>query len=250
MIWRLIYQSETGFVNPLFTSLGLGAPNVPRMRLGVLGLVLVDVEWTPLLFLICLAGLQSIPQEPLEPRRWTRQARSGCSSTTRCRCCCRFWPSVSVLRLIDAVGTFDQIFVLTRGGPGTATQLISVYAYNAAFNFTDYGHGAAMLIALLAFAFLLVLVALSLMRRPARGGHAGGPVRAVGGDRPGDLRFPGPVSCGCCGLAEAAGGHLGGPSLPKPPTLSNYTALFTQYHFGAYLVNSILIVARRCWPAC
>jgi multiple sugar transport system permease protein len=72
------------------------------------------------------------------------------------------------LRLIDAIGTFDQIFVLTGGGPGTATQLISIYAYNTAFNFTDYGHGAAMLIALLAFALLLVMVAVTMMRRVSR----------------------------------------------------------------------------------
>ena len=57
-----------------------------------------------------------------------------------------------VLRTIDAVGTFDQIFVLTKGGPGTATQLISIYAYNTAFLFTQYGQAVAMLIALLAAA--------------------------------------------------------------------------------------------------
>ena len=54
-----------------------------------------------------------------------------------------------VLRTIDAVGTFDQIFVLTKGGPGTATQLISIYAYNTAFLFTQYGRAMAMLVALL-----------------------------------------------------------------------------------------------------
>jgi multiple sugar transport system permease protein len=72
-----------------------------------------------------------------------------------------------ILRLIDAIGTFDQIYVLTRGGPGTATQLISIYAYNTAINFTDYGHGTAMLIALLVFVSLLILVAVALMRRAA-----------------------------------------------------------------------------------
>ena len=54
-----------------------------------------------------------------------------------------------VLRTIDAIGTFDQIYVLTKGGPGTATRLISIYAYNTAFLFTQYGQAAAMLIMLL-----------------------------------------------------------------------------------------------------
>jgi multiple sugar transport system permease protein len=72
-----------------------------------------------------------------------------------------------VLRVIDAIGTFDQIFVLTRGGPGTATQLISTYAYNTAFQFTQYGRAMAMVVALLVLVLLLTLVAIRSMRRAA-----------------------------------------------------------------------------------
>lgn len=170
VIWRLIYESQTGFVNPLFTSIGLGAPNVlDHQASAFFGLVLVDVwEWTPLLFLICLAGLQSLPQEPLEAAAVDGAGPVRLFFNHTLPLLLPVLAVGIVLRLIDAVGTFDQIFVLTGGGPGNATQLISIYAYNTAFNFTDYGHGAAMLIALLAFSFLLVLVALSLMRRAAR----------------------------------------------------------------------------------
>ena len=70
-----------------------------------------------------------------------------------------------VLRTIDAVGTFDQIFVLTKGGPGTATQLISIYAYNTAFLFNQYGRAMAMLIGVLAFLIVLMTVAVRLMGR-------------------------------------------------------------------------------------
>jgi multiple sugar transport system permease protein len=72
-----------------------------------------------------------------------------------------------VLRTIDAIGTFDQIFVLTKGGPGTSTQLISTYAYNTAFLFTQYGRAMAMMVALLAFLLLLMVAAIRLMRRAA-----------------------------------------------------------------------------------
>ena len=71
------------------------------------------------------------------------------------------------LRLIDAVGTFDQIFVLTKGGPGTSTQLISTYAYNTAFLFTQYGRAMAMMVMLLAFLLILMATAIRLMRRAA-----------------------------------------------------------------------------------
>lgn len=170
VIWRLMYASGTGLVNPLFTHLGLGAPDVlAHPGSAFYGLVLVDVwEWTPLLFLIILAGLQSLPQDPIEAAAidGAGPLRIFLDHTL---------PLLSpvlfvgvILRLIDAIGTFDQIFVLTRGGPGTATQLISIYGYNTAFNFTQYGQAAAMLISLLAFVLLLISAAIAMMRRSAR----------------------------------------------------------------------------------
>jgi multiple sugar transport system permease protein len=169
VIWRLIYSSETGFVDPLFTALGLGAPRVLSHETSAfLGLVVVDIwEWTPLLFLICLAGLQSIPQEPLEAAAVDGAGPMRIFFQHTLPLLIPILAVGVILRLIDAIGTFDQIYVLTRGGPGTATQLISIYAYNTAFNFTDYGHGTAMLIALLVFVSLLILVAVALMRRAA-----------------------------------------------------------------------------------
>jgi multiple sugar transport system permease protein len=73
-----------------------------------------------------------------------------------------------VLRLIDAVGTFDQIYVLTKGGPGVSTQLISIYAYNTAFLFTQYGQAAAMLVFVLAFLTIMMVFAVRVTRRAAR----------------------------------------------------------------------------------
>ena len=169
VIWRLIYSSETGFVDPLFVALGLGAPRVLSHETSAfVGLVVVDIwEWTPLLFLIALAGLQSIPQEPLEAAAVDGAGPVRIFFQHTLPLLIPILAVGVILRLIDAIGTFDQIYVLTRGGPGTATQLISIYAYNTAFNFTDYGHGTAMLIALLVFVSLLILVAVALMRRAA-----------------------------------------------------------------------------------
>jgi len=73
-----------------------------------------------------------------------------------------------VLRTIDAIGTFDQVYVLTKGGPGTATRLVSLHAYNTAFLFSQYGQAAAMLLAVLAAVAILMVVAVRMMRRTAR----------------------------------------------------------------------------------
>jgi multiple sugar transport system permease protein len=174
VVWRLMYASDIGIVNPLFSSLGLGNPDVlAHGGSAFLGVVAVDVwEWTPLLFLILLAGLQSLPQEPLEA---ARVDGAGPFRTFFDHTLPLLLPVLMVavvLRVIDAIGTFDQIYVLTKGGPGTSTQLISTYAYNTAFLFTQYGQAAAMLVALLAFLTILLIFAVRTTRKAARGAAA------------------------------------------------------------------------------
>lgn len=167
VIWRLMFSSDTGAIDPLLVALGQPAPEMlAHPDKAFLALVLVDVwEWTPLLFLICLAGLQSLPQEPLEAAVVDGAGPIRVLFEHTLPLLLPVLAVGIVLRLIDAIGTFDQIFVLTRGGPGTATQLISIYAYNTSFNFTEYGEGAAMLISLFIVVFALMMVAVRLMRR-------------------------------------------------------------------------------------
>jgi multiple sugar transport system permease protein len=170
VVWRLMYASDIGIINPLFSSLGLGSPDVLDHNVSAfLGVVAVDVwEWTPLLFLIILAGLQSLPQEPLEAARVDGAGRVRLFLDHTLPMLMPVLLVAITLRVIDAIGTFDQIYVLTQGGPGTATRLISIYAYNTAFLFTQYGQAAAMLIMLLVMVMLLMIVAVRMMRRAAR----------------------------------------------------------------------------------
>jgi multiple sugar transport system permease protein len=167
VIWRLLYASGIGIVDPLFQILGFAAPNVlAHPTSAFIGLVAVDVwEWTPLLFLIILAGLHSIPQDPIEAARVDGASAIQTFFHHTLPLLRPVLLVAVVLRTIDAVGTFDQIFVLTKGGPGTATQLISIYAYNTAFLFNQYGRAMAMLISLLACLLLLMAAAVHFMRR-------------------------------------------------------------------------------------
>jgi multiple sugar transport system permease protein len=169
VIWRLMYASDIGVVNPLFSSFGLGSPNVlANPGSAFIGVVAVDVwEWTPLLFLIILAGLQSLPQEPLEAARVDGAGPIRVFFDHTLPLLRPVLMVAVVLRLIDAVGTFDQIFVLTKGGPGTATQLISTYSYNTAFLFTQYGRAMAMVVALMILVLLLTIAAIRFMRTAA-----------------------------------------------------------------------------------
>lgn len=169
VMWRLLYDSGVGVVDPLFQAFGLNPPEVlASNNSAFISVVLVDVwEWTPLIFLIVLAGLQSLPQEPLEAALVDGAGRLRLFFDHTLPLLRPVLLVAIVLRMIDAIGTFDQIYVLTQGGPGVSTQLISIYAYNTAFLFTQYGQAAAMLIALLAMVLLLMIVAVRMMRRVA-----------------------------------------------------------------------------------
>jgi multiple sugar transport system permease protein len=166
VMWRLIYASDIGIADPVMGAFGIHGVHVLGTETSAfLGVVLLDVwEWTPLMVLILLAGLQGLPQEPLEA------ALIDGASPIRV-----FFDHVLpmlrpvlfvaiVLRSIDAIGTFDQIYVLTRGGPGVSTQLFSIYAYNTAFLFTQYGRAMAMVVILLAAVLVLAAIAIRLMR--------------------------------------------------------------------------------------
>lgn len=170
VIWRLIYASDIGFVNPLFSWFGLNGPNVLATQKGAfLGVVAVDVwEWTPLIFLIAFAGLQSLPQEPLEAARVDGAGRLRMFFDHTLPLLLPVLMAGIVLRVIDAIGTFDTIFVLTRGGPGTATQLTSIYAYNTAFQFTEDGLAMAMVVLTGSVVLLLFITVIHLTRRASR----------------------------------------------------------------------------------
>jgi multiple sugar transport system permease protein len=71
------------------------------------------------------------------------------------------------LRAIDALTTFDQVYVLTRGGPGTSTQLISIYGYQTFFQFQQTGYAAAMMFMVALVVLVVAGFAVALMRRRA-----------------------------------------------------------------------------------
>jgi multiple sugar transport system permease protein len=167
IVFRLIYASDTGLLTIISEKLGGGPVLIlDKPTTAFLGLVFLDVwEWTPLMFLIMLAGIQSLPVEPFEA---ARVDGAGSWRTFLDHTLPMLRPIIAVavaLRTIDAFTTFDQVFVLTGGGPGTSTQLISIYGYNTAFKFTQYGYAAAMMIVVAVLVLVFAALAVKLIRR-------------------------------------------------------------------------------------
>jgi multiple sugar transport system permease protein len=111
----------------------------------MISVILVDVwEWTPFLFLLLTAGLQAIPAEPLEA---SRVDGATYWQTLRDVVLPLLKPTILLailLRSMDLLRIFDQIFLLTQGGPGSSTETVSLYIYRTAFRFSNFGYAAAM----------------------------------------------------------------------------------------------------------
>ncbi|MEZ5775020.1 MAG: sugar ABC transporter permease [Hyphomicrobiaceae bacterium] len=152
LIWRMFLHPQLGIVNYLLVSVGLPAVNwLGDTKVALWTIVLVDI-WHQVSFMIVLllAGLSALPREPYEA------ARVDGASALQC-----FWhitlplmrPVIIVtllIRLIFAVKTYDLIYIMTRGGPGIATDLVSYFIYRTAFVSLDIGLASAMSIVLLA----------------------------------------------------------------------------------------------------
>jgi multiple sugar transport system permease protein len=128
--------------------------------------IMVDIwQWTPFMFLILLAGLQAIPEEPYEAALIDG---SSAWQTFRHITLPLLKPAILIallLRTMDLLRVFDQIFILTEGGPGSATETVSLYIYRTAFRFSDFGYAAAMSFVLLILTNVISLLYIRLLQR-------------------------------------------------------------------------------------
>ena len=169
VVWRLLLNANFGAINGTLKQLGVNTEHLtwtasPRLALGAV--IAVDVwQWTPFVFLVLLAGLQAIPQEPYEAALIDGSSRW---QTFRHVTLPLLKPAILIvllLRTMDLLRVFDQIFILTEGGPGFATETISLYIYRTAFRFSDFGYAAAMSFVLLAVTNALSVAYLKLLRQ-------------------------------------------------------------------------------------
>lgn len=145
-IWRLMYDFDIGILNQGLIALGL-PPQLwtASVSLALPSLMLIDVwHWTSFVFLILLAGVESIPVELVEAARV-----DGASELQVYRRITipLLRPALLVavmLRTIFAFKVFDEIYLLTSGGPGTATMVISLYIEEVFFKQFRMGYASAI----------------------------------------------------------------------------------------------------------
>jgi multiple sugar transport system permease protein len=163
LVWTMMFHPQLGVLNYLLTSVGLPPSSwVYDSSTVIPTLVMVETwQWTPLVMLIVLGGIASLPQEPYEAA-----ILDGASAWQMFRHITLplAWPFImvaAVIRLIDALKTFDTIYVITLGGPGTSSETINILLYQTAFAYYDLGYGSAIVVV---FFLLILLISLLLLR--------------------------------------------------------------------------------------
>jgi len=162
LLFITVFYEEGGLVNGL---LGLKVQWLSDANWALASVVIVDIwQWTPFCFLIFLAALQGIPEDFYEAARletrnpWLvfRHITLPILKPTIIL--------VLLLRITDAFKVFDIPFTLTAGGPGTATQVLTMYAHRQGMRFFNYGYAASISIILFILVMGIILVLFKRLR--------------------------------------------------------------------------------------
>ncbi|QOD93369.1 MULTISPECIES: sugar ABC transporter permease [Microcella] len=170
VVWLLILSPQIGLLNRILITFGIE----PQAWLGesfgaMASIIVLDVwHWTPIVFLFVYTAVRGLDQSVLEAARvdgatYLRQVRDIILPLIA--------PALvgaAAIRLIMGVKAFDEMYLLTFGGPGTATTVITIYLRAVFFDSFDYGYGSALsvtVVLLVAFVLVLALVYRSVRRR-------------------------------------------------------------------------------------
>jgi multiple sugar transport system permease protein len=169
LVWKSLYNADFGVIPYYLKSIGVDVGRGPlgESSTAMLSVILIDLwQWSPLLMIIFLAGLKSLPHEPFEAAR--------VDGATRWQ---QFWyitlpmlkPTILIgllLRTMQSFKVFDIIYATTAGGPGSSTTVLNYHIYTVGMTFFDMGYAAALAnILLIIIAILSVLYIMALERQ-------------------------------------------------------------------------------------
>ena len=168
LFWRtLVLSPDVGLVDVVTRALGLGSHN----WLGDPDLALISViaihtwQWTPFAFLVILASLAALPPDVFEAARIDRASAWQRFRHITLPLIRPAIVIVVIMRTMIALSAFAAIFAATGGGPGTATEILNLYAYRTSFSEFNLGYGASLAMVLLAITLAVSFVMFRVRRR-------------------------------------------------------------------------------------
>lgn len=159
IIWKIMLAGSWGFltyeiVDRFHLAPGGSVFGLPRSAL--LAIILIDVwQWTPFVALAMFAGLQALPLAPYRAASVDGASRWQVFRYVTLPMLYPFLAVLLMLRVLDTFRIFDTVFIITGGGPGDATQVMSIYLYKSVFQFWELGQAAAGAVLIFVMFFFL-----------------------------------------------------------------------------------------------
>ena len=159
MMFLLMEDAQFGLIPFVLRSLGLMAPTgqiLADPKLALAGVMIADIwQWTPFMVLIFIAGLRAMPRDPFESAMIDGASAFQIFRRLTLPMMSKVIAIAVLIRGIDLFRTFDYVYVMTSGGPGTSTYTLSLYAWQQTFSFIKWGYGASISL----FALFIIVVA-------------------------------------------------------------------------------------------
>ena len=165
-IWRLMYNSQFGIINQTLEAIGLSGHDwLGSSSTALAAVIVVDIwHWTPFAFLLLLASVESLPRDVGEAAKI-----DGATAWQEFRYVTLplLYPAIFMTFLFRAVmasKVFDEVFLLTSGGPGTSTEVVSFTIFQRYFLQDNAGYGSALSVSIIFVVSVIIVIALSSKR--------------------------------------------------------------------------------------
>lgn len=167
LMWMLFYEPSSGLMNYILTSAGLPRSAFISAKQTVIPAIGAVETWqmTPMVVIVCLAGLSSLPTDPIEAARADGATPLQTFFLVTLPLLTPTLFSIGLLRFIDVFKSFDLIYAMTKGGPANASRTLNLFAYETAFSYYKFGLSSTMLMLLFGAVLLLSIVVMKVQKR-------------------------------------------------------------------------------------
>lgn len=164
LTWRYMFDAQFGLINAVLAVFGVAAKGwLADESLAFMAIIIADIwQWTPFVFIMVMAGLANVDTSVLEAAKIDGAGWWATTLRVKLPMIAHVLAITLVMRLIDAFRVLEVIYVLTFGGPGESTEVLSMHIYKTAFIGQKLGVASAISVLLLVVVMLLTLAALRL----------------------------------------------------------------------------------------
>ena len=168
LTFRFLLNDQLGAIPAMLDTIGVEYDFFGPGR-ALFTLAFIDVwQWTPFMVLLLLAGLESIPKEPLDAARLDGASGLYVLRRVTLPLLAPVLVVAILLRCLDAMKVFEYVFATTRGGPGTETETLQYFIYQTGIQFFRLGSASSMAFVVLILVLAVIVIAFRRMERARR----------------------------------------------------------------------------------